>query len=99
MTTKKNGWGRIAFIATTIIAVVGALGVLDPWYPWAPRHTFALAAENTLDRWRSDLLKLRFLVEQSKNSGDQVSQATWEKQLLAVELKIKTLEDEKVRRK
>lgn len=99
MAAKRNGWGRIAFIATTIIAVGAALAVLDPWYPWAPRHTFALAAENTLDRWRTELIKLTFLVEQAKNSGDQVSQASWTKQLLAAQQKINELVIEKALRK
>ena len=103
MTAKINGWRRIAFIATTIVALAAVLAVIQPFVPWAPKDlvitTFAMAAENTLDRWRSELIKLKFLVEQTKNSGDQISQASWEKQLLAVQLKIKTLETEKARRK
>ena len=94
-----HAWKRIAFIAGTIIAVGGAAAIVEPYYPWAPRHTFAMAAENTLDRWRTELIKLRFLVEQSKNSGDQVSQASWEKQMLAVQWKINALLQEKERRK
>lgn len=99
MTAKKNGWRRIALIAATIVALGGAAAVLKPYAPWAPRHTFALAAENTLDRWRTELIKLRFLVEQTKNSGDRVSQASWEKQLLQVQQKINELVAEKARRK
>ena len=99
MTVKKNGWRRIALIATAVVAIGGAVAVLKPYAPWAPRHTFALAAENTLDRWRTELIKLRFLVEQTKNSGDRVSQASWEKQLLQVQQKINELVAEKARRK
>ena len=99
MATKKNGWKRIVFGAALIVAVGGAATVLEPYAPWAPRHTFAMAAENTLDRWRTELIKLQFLVEQTKNSGDRVSQASWEKQLLKVQQKIAALVAEKVRRK
>ncbi len=103
MTAKKNGWGRIAFITTTIVAVFGAVAILDPWVPWAPKEevsaNFVMAAENTLDRHHSLVIKLTFLIEQAKNSGDQASEASWRKQLLDVQAKIKDLETEKVRRK
>lgn len=96
---KKNGWTKFAAVASLIVVVGGAIAVLDPYWPWAPRHTFALAAENTLDRWRTELIKLTFLVEQAKNAGDQVSQASWQKQLLTVQQKIAELVKEKARRK
>ncbi len=98
-----NGWKRLAFIATAVVAVAGALSVLQPFVPWAPKQlvitTFAMASENTLDRWRTEMLKLKFLVEQAKNAGDRVSQVSWEKQLLAVKYKINALISEKERRK
>ena len=75
------------------------MAVLKDYAPWAPRHTFALAAENTIDRWRTELIKLKFLVEQTKNAGDRVSQAAWEKQLLNVQQKIDELLAEKAQRK
>ena len=96
---KKNGWKRIAFIAATIVTLGGAVAVLQPFAPWAPRHTFALAAENTLDRWRTELIKLTFLVEQAKNSKDRASEASWKKQILEVQGKIDELVAEKAQRK
>ncbi len=97
--SKRNGWRKLAFIAATIVALGGAMAVLKDYAPWAPRHTFALAAENTIDRWRTELIKLKFLVEQTKNAGDRVSQAAWEKQLLNVQQKIDELLAEKAQRK
>ena len=98
-----NGWKRIAFITTTVVGVAAAATVLQPFVPWAPKEfvitTFAMAAENALDRHHSLLIKLTFLIEQAKNSGDQISQASWQKQLLDVQQKIRDLEAEKVRRK
>ena len=92
---KKNGWKRIALIAATIVTLGGAVAVLKPYQPWAPRHTFAMAAENTLDRWRTEYIKIKFLVEQAINSDDKISQANWEKQLLVVQEKIDELVAEK----
>ncbi len=103
MTAKKNGWRRIAFIAATIVAVGGAAAILQPLVPWAPKDwvitNFVMAAENTLDRYHTLLIKLTFLIEQAKNSGDQASQASWQKQLLDVQTKIRDLDAEKERRK
>ena len=100
---KSNGWKRIALIAGAIAAIVVAVTAMDTYAPshapWAPRHTFALAAENTIDRWTETLIKLKFLVEQTKNSGDRLSQASWEKQLLEVQRKINELLVEKAERK
>ena len=105
MTKKnvKNGWKRIIFIAVGIGAIGGAVAVLKPFVPWAPKElvgaNFAAAAENTLDRWRTELIKLVFLAEQAKNSGDRASEASWKKQILTVQSKIDELVDEKARRR
>ena len=103
MATKKNGWKQIMIGAGVIASLGAAYAVLQPFVPWAPKglvvQNFAAAAENTLDRWRTEYIKIKFLVEQSKNSGDRISQASWEKQLLEVQWKIKALEAEKTRRK
>ena len=105
---KKNGWlGRAKIIALTIVAFGGAFAVFESlaarYAPWAPKElvhaNFVMAAENTLDRHHSLIIKLTFLIEQAKNSGDATSQAAWQKQLLGVKQKIKELEADKVRRK
>ncbi len=69
----KNGWKRIAYVATTIVAVGGAATVLAPYSPWAPRITFALATENTLDRLDNQLISLLILEAQAKAVKDELA--------------------------
>ena len=99
MTKKKDVWMRVAVFSGVIVTLGAASAVLQPFVPWAPKElvlsNFAMAAENTLDRWRSEYIKIQFLIEQARNASDQISQATWEKQLLVVKHKIAALEAEK----
>ena len=45
---KRNGWKTLAFAATTIVAIGGAVTVLEAYAPWAPKITLAIAGENKL---------------------------------------------------
>lgn len=71
--SKRNGWKKLAFIATTVIAVGGALAVVESYIgtPWAPRITLAIAGENKLVRLDSQLILLETLLEQAIAMGDQ----------------------------
>ena len=64
--SKRNGWKKLAFIATTVVAVGAAATVLEGYAPWAPRVTFALATENTLARLDNQLITLLALEAQAK---------------------------------
>ena len=68
---KKNGWKRIALIATAIIALGGAYTVLEPYAPWAPKIAFTWAAENTLARLDNQLITLLALEAQAKSAKDR----------------------------
>jgi len=70
MTTQKNGWKRVALIATAIIAIGGAGAILQPYVPWAPRVAFVWAAENMLARLDNQLITLMTLEAQAKATQD-----------------------------
>ncbi len=70
MTAPKNGWKRVALIATTIIAIGGATAILQPYVPWAPRITFVWAAENMLARLDNQLITLLTLEASAKASQE-----------------------------
>lgn len=91
MTSKRNGWIRLAFIATTIVALGGAVAVLEPYVPWAPRITFAIAAENKIARLDNRLFTLIELQEQARSRGDAPAVRRLLKQIKAVEREIEKL--------
>lgn len=68
----KNGWKRVALIATTIGAIGAAWFVLEPYVnlPWAPRITFVWAAENTLARLDNQLFTYEELLQQARDRKD-----------------------------
>ncbi len=92
MMAKKNGWRRIAVIATTIVALGGAVAVLRPYVPWAPRITFALATENTLARYDNQLITLLTLEAQAKAAQDWDQARRLRVLILNKERKIKEIE-------
>ena len=91
MSSKRNGWKRIALAATTIVALGGAVAVLEPYTPWAPRITFAIAAENKLARLDNRLFTLTELQEQARARGDAAAGRRLLKQIKAVEREIEKL--------
>ena len=91
MTVKKNGWKRVALVATTIVALGGAVAVLKPYAPWAPKITFAMAAENKLARLDNRLFTLTELQEQARSRGDASAVRRLLKQIQAVEREIEKL--------
>ena len=70
--SKRNGWKRVAFIATTIVAIGAAWLVLEPYInlPWAPRIAFVWAAENTLARLDNQLFTYEELLQQARDRKD-----------------------------
>ncbi len=70
---KSNGWRKIAFAATTIVAIGAAAAVLERYAPWAPKVTFALAAENTLARLDNQLITLLTLAAAAKSINDDAA--------------------------
>ena len=70
MAVQENGWKRIALIATSIIAIAGAVTILKPYVPWAPKVAFVWAAENMLARLDNQLITLLTLESQAKAAKD-----------------------------
>lgn len=91
MTKTRNGWIKIALVATTIVALGGAMAVLENYAPWSPRITFALATENTLARLDSRLFTLTELQEHARSRGDASAVRRLLKQIKAVEREIEKL--------
>ncbi len=87
-----NGWKRLAFIATTIVAVGAAGTVLEAYAPWAPRVTFALATENTLARLDNQLITLLALEAQAKAVKDVEAMRYFKIQITDKKRQIKDLE-------
>ena len=92
-----NGWKRIAVIAGSIAAIGGAVTVLAPYAPWAPRVTFALATENTMARLDNQLITLLTLEAQAQATGDTVAVRRLKVWILAKEREKATLEKLKER--
>jgi hypothetical protein len=88
----RNGWKRLAFIATTIVAVGAAVTVLENYAPWAPRVTFALATENTLARLDNQMITLLALEAQAKAGQDRDATRRLQALIRIKEREIKDLE-------
>ncbi len=86
-----HSWQRVAVIAATIVALGGATAVLEPYAPWAPRITFAIAAENKLARLDNRLFTFIELQEQARSRGDAAAVRRLLKQIKAVEREIEKL--------
>ncbi len=67
---KIKGWKKVALVATTIVAVTGAVTALQAYTPWAPKITFAIAAENKLVRLDNKLVTLIILETRAKLAKD-----------------------------
>ena len=99
MPKTSNGWRRIAFIATTVVALAAAATVLEPYTPWAPEITFAWAAENSLSRYRNQLVDLRIMEAKALAAKDHVALRVVRPLIADVESKIEEVKAEKAKRK
>ena len=90
--SKRNGWRRVAFIATTIVALAGAVAVLEPYAPWAPRIALSIAAENSLARLDSQLFTLIMAQEAAKVKRDMATVRRLEEQIRAKQRLIAEME-------
>lgn len=97
MTAPKNGWKRVALIATAIIAIGGASAILKPYVPWAPRVAFVWAAENMLARLDNQLITLLTLESQAKASQEWEQARRLRVLIQTKEREIKEVEREKAR--
>ncbi len=70
---KNNGWRKIAFAATAIVAVGAAGAVLEPYVkmPWSPPIAFVWASENILARLDNQLFTYESLLQQAVDREDQ----------------------------
>ncbi len=96
---KPNGWKRVAFVATTIVAIGAAVTVLQPYAPWAPEITFAWAAENSLSRYRNQLVDLRIMEAKALAAKDHVALRVVRPLIADVQSKIEEVKAEKAKRK
>ena len=97
--SKRNGWKKIAFIATTIVAVGAAATVLEPYAPWAPKVTFSWAAESILSRYHNQLVDLRIMEAKALDAKDHVALRVVRPLIADVESKIEEVKAEKAKRK
>ncbi len=93
----KNGWKRLAIIAGSIVAFGGAMTVMKDYVPWAPRITFAIAAENKLVRLESNLITLLTLEAQAKAAKDWDGARRLQELIIVKEREIKELEEKKAK--
>ncbi len=63
-------WQKITIGSGAVIAVVAGLAFAKEYAPWAPRITFAIAAENTVTRLQNNLITLVVLEAQAKQAQD-----------------------------
>ncbi len=70
MTKRINGWRQLTAIAGTIVLLAAVIAIAKEYAPWAPRITFAIAAENKLIRLESNLITLLELEAQAKSASD-----------------------------
>ena len=91
---KRNGWKRVALIATIFAAVVGSFTVLESYVdvPWAPRVTLAIAGENKLVRLDSELILLETLRDQAIANGDNARVTRLKLRVVNKQREIKDLE-------
>lgn len=92
-----NGWKRIVFVCTTIVAVSAAVAVLEPYHPWAPRITFSMAAENTRTRLFNDLTALVIMLGQAEATNNEVAQLTLKRMIAEKKEQIADLERKKAK--
>ena len=101
MTAKRNGWKRVALVATTIVAMGGAAVVLEPYInlPWAPKVAFVWAAENTLARLDNQLFSYEELLQKARDRGDAKAIRRQTKNVTDTRRKIKVVEEEMKKKK
>lgn len=94
---KINGWKKVALIAGTVVVFGGALTVVKDYVPWAPRVTFAIAAENKIVRLESNLITLLTLEAQAKAVQDWEGARRLKALIVEKEREIKEIEAQKVK--
>ncbi len=95
MSGKVNGWKKVALVAGTVVALGGAVTVGKAYVPWAPRITFAIAAENKLIRLESNLITLLELEAQAKSAQDPSAVRRLKLLIKAKELEMEEIKDQK----
>lgn len=89
---NRNGWRKIALVATTVVAVGGAITILEAYAPWAPKITLAIAGENKLIRLDSALILLETLLDQAITMGNQAKVQSLKLRVVNKQREIKELE-------
>ena len=90
-----NGWRKIVVGSAAVVTVAGAVAVAKAYVPWAPRITFAIAAENKLIRLESNLITLLELEAQAKVAQDPSAVRRLKLLIKAKELEMEEIKSQK----